>query len=122
MKPELDGIIIRSSQTGGKGRNLVLFNRASYVEEDDSPKESVKSVQIDFDGEAGEEDDNRDIIVFETVLPNPPEEESEPKTLLNISDTLRVPLPSRYGMRLRTKNTSTASDTSNQPCASTGRA
>ena len=93
VKPELDGIIIRSSQTGGKGRNLVLFNRASRVEEDDTPKKRVKSVQIDFDAEADEEDDTSDIIVFETVLPNPPEEESEPKTRLNISDTLRAPLP-----------------------------
>lgn len=36
--PAIDGILFRSTQTGGKGRNVVLFNRASRVEPDVSAK------------------------------------------------------------------------------------
>jgi hypothetical protein len=31
-EPPIDGLLFRSTQTGGKGRNIVLFNRASRVE------------------------------------------------------------------------------------------
>jgi len=87
VKPKLDGIIIRSSQTGGKGRNLVLFNHASCVADDDLPEESVESVDIDLLSEADEEDDSSDIIVLEPVPPKPRAEESGPKPRLNFSGT-----------------------------------
>src|SRR5204863_5060748 len=37
VKPPFDGIIFSSSQTGGEGRNVVLFNHASAAEPDDIP-------------------------------------------------------------------------------------
>ena len=42
--PRLDGIIFRSTQTGGEGRNLVLFNHASGVEQPD--QSHINSVEV----------------------------------------------------------------------------
>ena len=61
----LDGIIFHSSQTGGGGRNVVLFNSACGVESDDLPEGSevkVYSLRANPD-----EDDDGYISVFETV-------------------------------------------------------
>ena len=60
VAPRIDGIIFRSSQTGGNGRNLVLFNHACRVEQHTRPQEIVVSVYVpDFD----EVHDN-DVAVF----------------------------------------------------------
>ena len=40
VEPRLDGIIFRSSQTDGTGRNIVLFNHACGVEPYDLPKKA----------------------------------------------------------------------------------
>ncbi len=68
LEPRLDGIIFRSSQTGGTGHNLVLFNHACGVEPYELP-EGVK-IQIRIP-RGGEEDEGGDIFVFEDVLPDP---------------------------------------------------
>ena len=46
VDPRLDGMIFRSAQTGGKGRNIVLFNRASKVAADDPNTETGTRVTM----------------------------------------------------------------------------
>ena len=73
LNPRLDGIIFRSSQTGGTGRNLVLFNHACRVEPDEFPA----GLQVEIQIPQGEEvDDNDSISVFENVVPDPQPNES----------------------------------------------
>ena len=62
-EPPLDGIIFRSSQTGGTGRNLVLFNHACGVE----PLKLLEGVDATIRIPRGGEED-RDISIFEDVL------------------------------------------------------
>jgi hypothetical protein len=51
--PAIDGILFRSTQTGGRGRNVVLFNRASRVEPKPvQPREFELSVLDDIFGDA----------------------------------------------------------------------
>ena len=79
LNTPLDGIIFRSSQTGGAdhdgaGHNVVLFNRACGVEPDDLPKGTeveVYSLYDKYDEDDDEDDDSyiRHISVFETVPP-----------------------------------------------------
>jgi hypothetical protein len=38
IQPQVDGIVFRSAQRGGKGRNVVLFHNASVVSVDDTPE------------------------------------------------------------------------------------
>ena len=72
VEPRLDGIIFRSSQTGGTGRNLVLFNHACRVE----PYELPESIEVKFRFPRGEEEDeDEEIVVFEDVSPNTKEKE-----------------------------------------------
>ncbi|MDJ0946333.1 MAG: RES domain-containing protein [Kiloniellales bacterium] len=61
VEPPLDGIIFRSSQTAGEGRNIVLFNHASKVVEYDLPK----GTKIRY-GYRGDEDDDSIVIIEET--------------------------------------------------------
>ena len=65
LEPPIDGIIYHSSQTGGIGRNLVLFNDACNVEPYDLPNGVNVRIQIT-------QNDENDIFIFEEVLPDPP--------------------------------------------------
>ncbi|SEH17158.1 RES domain-containing protein [Sphingopyxis sp. YR583] len=46
-QPPMDGLIYRSTQTGGKGRNVVLFNHASRVIGDPEPAPTPGPVEVD---------------------------------------------------------------------------
>ena len=67
----LDGIIFHSSQTGGGGRNVVLFNHACGVESDDLPEGTDMEVDIPYPNYNKDDDeyDERYITVFERVPP-----------------------------------------------------
>ena len=67
LDTRLDGIIFHSSQTGGGGRNVVLFNHACGVEPDDLPKGT--EVEVYNSHSNYNEDDDSYIRVFETVPP-----------------------------------------------------
>ena len=67
--PNFDGIIFNSSQTGGKGRNLVLFNHACGVERYDLPEGTTVTVDSYADHQDDDKDENYEIIVMETVPP-----------------------------------------------------
>ena len=60
VAPRIDGIIFRSSQTGGNGCNLVLFNQACHVEQHRGHQEGVVNVYVPNFGE----DYDNDIVVF----------------------------------------------------------
>ena len=91
VEPRLDGIIFRSSQTDGAGRNVVLFNHACGVEPYDLPKEAEvtflglpKEIKLTSLIHLGDEDDEgyavRVITVSETVPSDPPEKVSPVET------------------------------------------
>jgi hypothetical protein len=66
-RAKLDGILFRSSQTGGDGKNLVLFNHASVAEPDNAKPGTTYDVFMDY----GSEDDHTGIIsVFEKEPPD----------------------------------------------------
>lgn len=101
VKPQLDGIIFRSSQTDGTGRNVVLFNHACGVKPYDLPKEAVltfsgllKGTKLTFFSHPGDEDDAdyavRDIIVSETVPLDTSDKMSPVKTPESFSDILDI--------------------------------
>lgn len=46
-EPPMDGLIYRSTQTGGKGRNVVLFNHASRVIVDSEPALTLGPAGVD---------------------------------------------------------------------------
>ena len=69
--PQFDGIIYPSSQTGGSGENLVLFNRSSRVEPYELPAGSSVEVDIPVRRQLDEDEDSYDgIWVSETVPSN----------------------------------------------------
>ena len=72
VNPRIDGIIFGSSQTGGDGRNLVLFNHACGVE----PYTLLIGTDIDI-YLPHEEDEDKDVFVWETVPSVPPGEQHE---------------------------------------------
>ncbi len=101
VKPRLDGIIFRSSQTDGAGRNVVLFNHACGVKPYDLPREAVltfselpKGTKLTFFSHLGDEDDAdyavRDIVVSETVPPDTSDKVSPVKTPESFSDILDI--------------------------------
>ena len=65
--PRFDGVIFNSSQTGGHGRNLVLFHHATALEPSDLPPDSSVEVHAFADPEF--EDSTTEFTIFET-LPN----------------------------------------------------
>lgn len=65
--PKLDGMLYRSSQTGGQGRNLVLFNPSSLAEPDGLPVDTDYSFLF---GSGPEDDPDHDIFVFEKLPPD----------------------------------------------------
>ena len=75
--PPLDGIIFGSSQTGGNGRNLVLFSHACGVTPHDEPPMGTDvDIYIPRVNKATDEHD-LDIFIRETV-PSPQTEEVSP--------------------------------------------
>ena len=70
IDPQLDGIVYHSSQTGGEGRNVVLFNHACRVEPYDLPKGTA----VEFHMTSENEDDYYDSI---TVIENVPSGKAE---------------------------------------------
>lgn len=76
VDPRLDGIIFHSSQTGGDGRNVVLFNHARGVEPDDLPKGTSVEVRLPPRGIDDSDDWYGGIVVWETVPSNLPASES----------------------------------------------
>ena len=77
VDPRIDGIIFRSSQTGGDGRNVVLFNHARGVEPQSLPEGTSVEVRLPPRGLDDADDWYGGIVVWETVPSNPPEVESE---------------------------------------------
>ena len=76
---QLDGIIFRSAQTGGVGRNVVLFQHACGIESSDLPSEDGVEVSIGRSGLLGEDDnggDEEEVRLVETIESNPNEEGS----------------------------------------------
>ena len=67
VEPRLDGIVFMSSQTGGMGRNVVLFNHACGVAPADLPDGTDVSISFGFPHEDDEEEESGRITVFETV-------------------------------------------------------
>lgn len=55
IQPQLDGIIFRSSQRGGKGKNITLFNHASFVETPEYPQGTKFNSYFNAADEDGEE-------------------------------------------------------------------
>jgi RES domain len=76
VTPPFDGILFRSSQTGGGGRNIVLFNHACSTEQDDTPPGTT----FDFMMGSGPEDDPDPTIMVWEKLP-PPEPPAQPVEL-----------------------------------------
>ena len=83
----LDGMIFRSSQTGGKGRNIVLFNRASKVAADDPNTETGTRVimppQLTIPPPGT--DPNRESTV-QTDPPEPSEEDQQQDEVVTSDD------------------------------------
>jgi len=75
IEPRLDGIVFHSSQTGGEGRNVVLFNHACRVEPYDLPDGTV----IDFNMGWESDDDYDDSITVSERVPSKKKEESPPE-------------------------------------------
>ena len=69
-KPNLDGIIFPSTQTGDGKQNIVLFNHASKVDTSRLPQGSETEAKIHS---PSEEDDDDDITIIETAPSSPPE-------------------------------------------------
>lgn len=98
--PKLDGIIFPSSQTGGKGRNVVLFNHARGVERYDLPFNSTIEVSVPERTDTDGEDTLSDPIFVEETVPSdspgeePPESDGEKRplsTTLFIEKLLEAP-------------------------------
>lgn len=75
-KPRCDGIVFRSSQTGGEGRNVVLFNHACTSKDDDIPDGTKIRIHINADPEEG---CLPAIWIFEDI-PKPPESQKPDDT------------------------------------------
>ena len=76
VDPRLDGIIFHSSQTGGDGRNVVLFNHARGVESHSLHEGTSVEVRLPPRGLDDSDDWYGGIVVWETVPSNLPEVES----------------------------------------------
>ena len=96
VEPRLDGIIFRSSQTGNKGNNVVLFNHACGVEPLASPKDVAMTVEVHFDKEDPEDESNDciadHITIFETTPGEPTETASSTKPFETVADAMRASL------------------------------
>ena len=79
--PTLDGIIFRSSQTGGDSHNVVLFNHARIVKPQTLPPGTV-SVHLPSIDEKYDHDEGPSIFVFEEA---PPEQTPTIRTASHVS-------------------------------------
>jgi RES domain/HEPN/RES N-terminal domain 1 len=83
VKPPFDGVIFGSSQTGGEGRNVVLFNHASAAEPEDSPPGMTTEFWIR---------DDETITIFEEVPPPAPPKPAKTHDVFGITMPLDEPL------------------------------
>ena len=88
--PRIDGIIFHSSQTGGDGRNVVLFNHARVVEPHSLPKGTSVEVRIPPLGLDDSDDWYGGIVVWETVPTNLPEADSATPTFEERRGPIRI--------------------------------
>jgi len=84
-KPPMDGMVFKSSQTGGVGRNFVLFNHAATTDHIDAPDGTEFSVYMD---DRPPDESDPIVGVFEKV---PPEEPQVKKSTSD--DMFSIPLP-----------------------------
>ena len=78
-EPKFDGIIYPSSQTGGSGENVVIFNHSSRVEPYALPTGSSVEVDIPVKKRLDDDDDLFDGIWISETVPSEVEEEVPPK-------------------------------------------
>lgn len=78
VNPRLDGIIFRSSQTGSAGRNLVLFNHASFVDQSGIACESDKEI-TDISIPSGDWDERDDTIFIREKEASPSSGDTAPE-------------------------------------------
>ena len=88
VEPRLDGIVFMSSQTGGVGRNVVLFNHACGVAPAEPPDGTDVSVSFGFSHEVEEEEENGEITVFETIPDDPETDKSVSETQKSTFDLI----------------------------------
>ena len=62
--PTFDGVVFRSSQTGGEGRNVVLFNHAAAAVLDNVPPGTDFTLWM---GSGSDDDFDPTIMIFESV-------------------------------------------------------
>jgi hypothetical protein len=86
VKPPFDGVIFGSSQTGGEGRNVVLFNHASAAEPDDIPPGMTTELWIRDDEEESS------IMIFEEVPPPTPPKPPKTRDVFGISMPIDEPM------------------------------
>ena len=71
VRPQIDGILFRSSQTDGNGQNVVLFNRASHMEPLPVTPGTSQEISLPQEDDGFSDDD---IIIFERPGPEPDEQ------------------------------------------------
>ena len=104
IKPRLDGIIFKSSQRGGKGKNITLFNHASFVERPTYPPGTkFTSYHLPPD------DDGDESYAVSVQLPGEELDEDQDDTFNNhrlssATSTFDPDIPSMATLRLRTEN------------------
>jgi RES domain len=83
----VDGILFRSSRTGGGSRNIILFNHACSAEQDDTPPGTTFDVIM---GSGPEDDPDPTVMVWEKLPP--PEPPPEPVGLFGtLTHSVRRP-------------------------------
>ncbi|WP_198118382.1 RES family NAD+ phosphorylase [Massilia rhizosphaerae] len=104
IKPQLDGIIFKSSQRGGNGKNITLFNHASFVELPKYPPGTkFASYHLPPD------DDGEESYAVSVQLPAEDIDEVRNNTsdnhwLSSVTSTFDTDIPSVATLRLRTEN------------------
>jgi hypothetical protein len=89
VEPKLDGVLFRSTQTGGVGRNAVLFNHAATIE----PYQMPEGCSTTVTWLGSHDDDDEDAVSLISVVERVPKpgETSEPPN----DGAIRVPFPVR---------------------------
>ena len=90
VNQRMDGILFLSSQTGGDGRNVVLFNHARGVEPHDLPKGTSVEVQLPRNGLDDSDDWFGGILVTETVPSSLSEGESATANVEGLPGPIRI--------------------------------
>ena len=80
VEPRLDGIIFPSSQTGGNGQNVVLFNHACRVERNELPEGAEVQVYVPAANPDDEDAEYYGFDVIETVPSESQQQEPISKT------------------------------------------